>query len=343
LSGITHIAELKPEALGRLAQEVDRQSFEVQDDLLNFLPDEPIYDTEFAYNVIKNTSQMASMIGFGAEPPVRDKDEVASRMGEIAKFGGKDIVTETELLKLHNPRNDGEFRAIVDAISANGAKMVKETRDRMNLAKLQAIGTGRVKYDDNNVKVTLDFTEDMPAEHKVVLTGSNTWANADHDVIGDLIAWNAQYEDTNGKKADAIYMSRKVQAVLLKNAVIVNEAVGAASGRGRVSVDELNSVLGGYDLPPVRLVKKPSARVKSYGSNGASNVDVFPENRVVFVSAGVGTFKLGPTVENNFQPGIVLQAYDKNEPIQSILRTAAAGFPVIENPGLLLYADVLEA
>src|SRR5690625_1533433 len=220
--------------------------------------------------------------------------------------------------------------------------MVKETRDRINVSKLQAIGTGQVTYDDNNVKITIDFTEDMPAEHKVVLTGDNTWANPNHDVVGDLLEWSNQYEETNGKKADAIYMTRKVQALLLKNAVIVNEAAGAGSGRTRVSNDELNSILGGYGLPPVRIVKKTSARVKPYGAADFETIEFFPENRVLFVSNGAANFKLGPTVENNYQPGIVLQAYDKFEPIQSILRTAAAGFPVLEQPSLVLYADVIE-
>lgn len=342
MAGITHIEAFKPQVLGKLAEEVDKHAVEVQDDILNFLPDEEVYDLDFAYNVVKTSSQMAAMIGFGAEPPIRDRDEVARRMGQLAKYGWKDIITENELLKLHNPRHDGEFKALVEAISANGAKMVKETRDRINVSKIQAIGTGKITYDDNNVKVTIDFTEDMPAEHKIVLTGANTWANPDHDVIGDLLEWSNTYEETNGKKADAIYLSRKVQALLLKNAVIVNEVAGANSGRVRVSVDELNTVLGGYGLPPVRLITKTKAKVKSPITGQLQDIELFPENRVVFISEGVGTFKLGPTVENNFQPGIVLQAYDNNEPIQSILRTAAAGFPVIEQPSLLLYADVIE-
>lgn len=341
MAGITHIEAFKPQVLGKLAEEVDKHAVEVQDDILNFLPDEEVYDLDFAYNVVKTSSQMAAMIGFGAEPPIRDRDEVARRMGQLAKYGWKDIITENELLKLHNPRHDGEFKALVEAISANGAKMVKETRDRINVSKLQAIGTGKITYDDNNVKVTIDFTEDMPAEHKIVLTGDNTWANPEHDVIGDLLEWSNTYEETNGKKADAIYLSRKVQALLLKNAVIVNEVAGANSGRVRVSVDELNTVLGGYGLPPVRLITKTKAKVKSPITGQLQDIELFPENRVVFISEGVGTFKLGPTVENNFQPGIVLQAYDNNEPIQSILRTAAAGFPVIEQPSLLLYADVI--
>ena len=342
MAGIGHIAELKQPALRGIVEEVNKAKLETQDEVLNFLPDEYTYDQEFAYNVISKTSQLGAMIGIGNEPPIRDKDAVARRMGELAKFGWKDIVTENELLKLHNPRNDGEFKSLVDSLVADGATIVSELRDRINVTKLQAISTGKVVYDDNNVKVNIDFTEDMPAEHKVALTGDDTWANPEHDVIGDLIAWDQQYQDTNGKQADTIFMTRQTQALLLKNTVIVNEAVGVAnSGRARVSLDELNSVLGGYGLPSITVVKKTKARVRNTYTGEDEDIELFPENRVIFVSNGVGKFLLGPTVENNFQPGIVLQAYDKFEPIESILRAVAMGFPIIENPNLLLFADVV--
>src|SRR5690625_5022516 len=339
MAGITHISALKEPVLKALATEVDKEALEIQDDILNFVPDEHIYDLEFAANVVRTSSQMAGMIGFGSEPPVRDKDEVARVLGDIAKFGGKDIVTEDELLKLHNPSNDQEYESIVDRITANGAKMAKETRDRMNVAKLQLLTTGTVSFDNNNVKVALDFSEYIPAEQKIALTGADAWANPDHDVIGDLLEWNTVYETNDGRQADAIYMSRKVQALLLQNAVIVNES---GSNAGHVNDVQLNCVLGGYGLPPVRLVKKTSAQVRPYGAAQPETIEFFPENRVLFVSNGAANFKLGPTVENNYQPGIVLQAYDKFEPIQSILRTAAAGFPVLEQPSLVLYADVIE-
>src|SRR5690625_4168586 len=342
MAGITHIAELKQPALKGIVEEVNKAKLETQDEVLNFLPDEYTYDQEFAYNVVSKSSQMGAMIGIGNEPPIRDKDAVARRMGELAKYGWKDIVTENELLKLHNPRNDGEFKALVDELVAKGATVTSELRDRINVTKLQALTTGKVNYDDNNVKVNIDFTEDMPAEHKIVLTVDNTWDNPDLDVIGDLIAWDQQYQDTNGKQADTIFMTRQTQALLLKNTVIVNEVTGVAnSGRGRVSVDELNSVLGGYGLPSITIVRKTKANVKNTYTGEVETIELFPENRVIFVSSGVGKFLLGPTVENNFQPGIVLQAYDKREPIQSILRAAAMGFPIIENPNLLLFADVI--
>src|SRR5699024_4830308 len=316
MAGIGHIAELKEPALRGIVEEVDKAKLETQEAVLNYLPDEFTYDQEFAYNVISKTSQIGEMIGIGNEPPIRDKDAVARRMGALAKVGWKDIATENELLKLHNPRHDGEFKAIVDALVANGGTIVSERRDRMNATKTAAIATRTAEDDENNVKVKIDFTEDMPAEPKIVLTGANTWDNPEHDVIGDLIAWDQQYQDTTGKQADTIFMTRQTQALLLKNTVIVNEAAGVAnSGRGRVSVDELNSVLGGYGLPSITIVKKTKANVKNTYTGAIETIELFPENRVIFVSQGVGKFLLGPTVENNFQPGIVLQAYDKFEPI----------------------------
>ena len=346
MAQITQYEEFTKPALRGLV-DVMEQERKKEEESLNaverFMAEENVYSHEFAYDIIKKSNQLAAMIGVGAEPPVRDRDAVARRMGEMAKFGLKDIVTEEELLKLNQPRNNAEQSALIDKLVVKGADLVKNLQERIKVTKVQALTQGKVEYDDNNVKVTIDFTEDMPAEHKVVLTGDNTWANPEHDVIGDLIAWDQQYQDTNGKQADVILMSRETQALLLKNTVIVTEAVGLKdSGRGRVSVDELNSVLGGYGLPPVQVVVKTQMTAKNIYTNEDEVIEIFPKNRVVFVSQGAGTFLYGPTVENDFQPGIVLQAYDKGpDPIQSVLRVAAAGFPVIENPNLLLYADVI--
>src|SRR5690625_4922381 len=346
MAGITHYDQFTKPALRGLVDAMENERKQEEQSLNaveSLVSEENVYSHEFAYDVIKKSNQIAAMIGVGAEPPVRDKDAVARRMGEMAKFGLKDIVTEEELLKLHQPRNNAEQSALIDKLTVKGADLVKNLQDRIKISKVQVLTQGKINYDDNNVKVSIDFTEDMPDSHKVVLTGDNTWANPEHDVIGDLIAWDQQYQDTNGKQADVILMSRETQALLLKNTVIVTEAAGINnSGRGRVSVDDLNSVLGGYGLPGIRVVNKTKANVKNTYTGEVETIELFPENRVIFVSSGVGKFLLGPTVENTFQPGIVLQAYDKFEPIESILRAVAMGFPIIENPNLLLFADVVE-
>lgn len=340
MAGITYLKEFQEPALRGLVDALENEKKDAPALGDRFLPDDRIYSTTFAYDIIKKSNHIAAMIGYGAEPPVVDRDAVASKMGEVAKMGLKYIATEEELLALNQARNNGEKQAMIEKLLTKGADLVKAVQRRVDVAKMEAIAKGKFEYNKNGVKIVVDYN--IPAENKKVLTGQNTWANPEHDVIGDLIEWDRQYTETNGKQADLILMTRETQALLLKNTVIVTEARGKDSGATRVSVDELNSVLGGYGLPPIQVLTHTQVTVKDIYTGQDEVIEFFPKNRVVFVAEGLGNFVYGPTVENNFEPGIVLQAKDKDEPIQSILRVAAAGFPIVEAPSLLLHADVFE-
>lgn len=336
MAGIEHLKEFsKPALRGLVDATVEAKTPTFAD---RFLPDDEIYSTTFAYDIIKKSNHIAAMIGYGAEPPVIDRDAVASRMGELAKMGLKYIATEEELLALNQARSNREKSAMVERLVAKGVDLVQALQKRVDVAKIEAIAKGEFEYNKNQVKVKFDYG--IPNEHKIALSAGNDWADVERDVIGDLLDWNDRYVDANGKQADVILLTREIQALLLKNAVIVNEARGADSGSVRVSVDELNTVLGGYGLPPVQVVTERKITVRDVYTGEDETIEFYPKNRVVFVAEGLGNFVYGPTVETNYQPGIDLRAYDKFEPIQSVLRVAAAGFPIIEAPSLLLHADV---
>ncbi|WP_103110272.1 major capsid protein [Brevibacillus reuszeri] len=338
MAGITYLEQFQKPALRGLvdATLADRNEVPTLGD--RFLPDDRIFSNTFAYDIIKKSQHIGAMIGYGSEPPVVDRDAVASRMGEIAKMGLKYIATEEELLALNQARNDGERQSMIDRLTVKGVDLVNAIARRVDVIKMEALTKGTFTYNKNGVKVTIDFG--IPAENKVALTGTSAWSDISADVIGDLLDWVDAYTVANGKAPDVILMSREVQALLLKNTVIVTEARGLNSGATRVSVDELNSVLGGYGLPPVQVVTNRKVTVKDIYTGQDETIEFFPVNRVVMLSEGVGNYLYGPTVENNFQPGIVLEAKDKDEPIQSILRTVAAGFPAVEAPSLIFHADV---
>lgn len=334
MAGITYLEEFQKPALKGLVDSIENEKRENPTFGDRFLPNDEIFSTTFAYDVIKEHNNMAAMIGYGAEPPVIDQDEVAHQMGEVAKMGLKYIATEEELLALNQARNNSEHRAMVDRLAKKGVDLVKAIQLRVDVAKLEAISKGKFSYKKNNVNISVNYK--IPKDHKKTAD----WADESHDVIGDLLEWNDQYVDENGEQADVILMTREAQSLLLKNTTIVNEARGAQSGVTRVSKEELNTVLGAYGLPPVELVTKRQTKVQDPFTGKDQKVEYFPKNRIVFVKQGLGNFVYGPTVENEFQPGISLSAYDKDEPIESIIRVAAAGFPVIEKPSLLLHADV---
>jgi hypothetical protein len=335
MAGITHLKEFQKPALRGLVDATVQDAVPTLGD--RFLPNANTYSNTFSYDIIKTNKYIGAMIGYGSEPPVVDRDAVASKMGEIAKMGLKYIATEEELLALHQARNEGEKSAMVDKLTLKGVDLVQAINRRIGVIKMEALTKGNFAYNKNGVKVSVDFG--VPAEHKVALTSPNDWDNTDRDVIADLLGWVATYETTNGQSPAVILMSREAQAKLLVNKLIVTEA-GRPVGSTRVSQAELNEVLAGYGLPPVQVVTDRKVTVKDIYTGNDEVIEFMPVNRVVMLSEGIGEFLLGPTVENEFQPGIALEAKDKDEPIQSILRAVAAGFPALEKPSLIFHADV---
>lgn len=335
MAGITHLEQFQKPALLGLVDATVKDTVPTLAD--RYIPNENTFSTKFAYDIIKSNKYIAAMIGHGSEAPIVDRNEVANMAGEIAKMGLKYIATEEELLALHQARSGAESQAMIDNLTFEGVQLVQAMQRRIDVIKMEALTKGNFAYKKHGVNVNVDFG--IPAENKIVLSGS-TWANADHDVIGDLLNWVQAYEDTNGEAPDAIYLSREVQALLLKNTTIVTEVAGSGSGRTRVSVEELNSVLGGYGLPAVNVVANRKVTVKNVASGENEVIEFFPVNRIVMLSEGVGKFLLGPTVENDFQPGIVLTAEDLRAPIRSVIETVAAGFPTIEQPSRIFHADV---
>ena len=303
-----------------------------------FLPQVPTYSTTFAYDIIKTNTHIAAMIGVGAEPPVIDRDAVASMHGKIAKFGIKYIATEEELMAIFQARSDGERQAMVNKLLTKATDLADMVQRRFDVTKLQAIGLGKFVYNDNNVKVDVDFG--IPAAHKKTLTSTDKWDDAASDPVANLQDWVRTYAAENGKQPDVIYMSREVAAALMKNPTLVLES-GRPVGVTRATMADVQAVMASYGLPTIEVVDDRSITVKNVYTGENEVIEFFPSNRVVMVSEGLGEFLVGPTVENDFQPGVFVDAYDKKEPIESILRAVGAGFPALENPALLFHADVI--
>lgn len=329
MAGIEHLKEFQAPALRGLVDATEEAMLPTFAD--RFMPNDVSYSTTFTYDIIKKKTHIAAMIGYGAEPPVIDRDATASKMAEGAKMGLKYIATEEELLALNQARSDAEKSAMVERLTIKAVDLLDAMHRRIDVAKLEALVKGEFNYNKNGAKIKFDYGVEDATQ--------TDWSDPNHDVIGDLLEWTKAYEDKNGQMPSVIAMSREAQALLLKNAVIVAEA-GRPDGATRVSVDELNSVLGGYGLPTVEIVKNRSITVDDVYTGAQEAIEVFPANRVVMLSEGVGNFVFTPIVESNFQPTIDLRAYDKFEPIQSIIRVAAAGFPVVEDPDLIFHADV---
>lgn len=334
MAGIEYLQEFSRPALRGLVTQIENDKAPTLAD--RFLPNGQTFSTQFAYDIVKKSNHIAAYIGYGAEPPVIDRDAVAREMGEVAKLGLKYIATEEELLALNQARSDAERSAMVEQLTVKAADLVNALNKRVDVSKLEALLKGTFSYNKNGVKINVNFGIEAPE----VKAGAEAWTSGTATPLSDLIAWHDAYVTKNGKEADAIIMSREALSLLQTNEEIVTEARGATGVFSRVSVNEVNDVLAGYGLPNVQVQAQRSITVKDVYTGEDEVIEFLPKYRVVFASAGAGQFLFGPTVENNYQPGIDLRAYDKFEPIQSVIRVAAAGVPVIENPDLIFHADV---
>lgn len=338
MAGITWLEEFQQPALrGLVDATVENKEITSIDSVL---PDDKIFSTQFAYDVFKRNSHIAPYIGFGAETPKIDRDAVASKSGDVGKMGIGYVITEEEMLALNMARSNSEKGAMIERLAKKGIDLVNAILLQVKYSKLQAIGTGRFQHNSNGVVVDFDFG--IPAENKVVLTGAETWDNPDKDILGDLIEWTNAYVDTNGHAPDLMYMPLEVYRLFSKNATIIAEARGGDTGATRISDAEVTEVLGRYGIPKIEVVTQRTATVENMYTKEAQVIEMFPANRVVMVSNGIGNFLYGITVENNFQPGINLSAHDYNHPIRSVMDAVASGFPIIERPDAVFHADVIE-
>ena len=339
MPGITHLEEFQQPALRALVDLTEETAEETFAD--TYLPTVPTFNRQFAYDIVKTNEYIAAYIGFGTEPPYIDRDAVASRMGEIAYFGLGDIVTYEELQAIHEARNNAEFTAIIDAITVKNVKILNGLRRLMYLAKMEALFKGEhifTKADGEKNQVRFEFG--IPAENKVALTVGNDFDSAAFDAVGFLMTQVEAYKDANGGKAPEVMIgSAEIRGKLMRNANIITEA-GRPEGSTRVSVAELNQVLANFSLPAFTVIDERTVRYKQNGSTATVTKEVVPVNRLTFLSRGVGEYLQGPTLENNFQPGLYLEAKDKDDPIRSTLRGVGAGFPAPTQPSLIFHMDV---
>lgn len=335
MAGILHLEEFQKPALRGLVDESVREAEPTLGD--TFLPDVNIYSTKFAYDIIKSSKHIAAMIGHGSEPPVVDRDAVASMAGEIAKMGLKYIATEEELLALNMARSSSEKQGIIDNLTVESVKLVQAIQRRVSVIKMEAITKGTFTYNKNKVKISLDFG--IPAAHKVALTSGADWDVVDRDVVGDMLSFVETYSGTTGRAPETILISRQILGKLMKNSNIILEA-GRPSGVKRATQQDVMEVFQANGLPALTVVDDRKITVKDIYTGEDEVIEFLPENRIVFVSSGLGEFLYGPTVENDFEPGISLDAYDERLPIRSVIEAIAAGFPAIKSPELLFHADV---
>lgn len=304
-----------------------------------FLPIDPTYDIDFHETVLSRQADMADIVDRGAELPLTDGDPMRRVSGEITDIGQSHIVTKKELAALSDKGNDGK-RKIAEKQLLNKAARIKQNIDaRIEWLRWQALGTGQLAYNKGGIILGVDFG--VPAGNKV--TPLVKWDQANATILADYQAWVLAYVTLNGEMPDVFVTSLTVIYTVMSDVNVVKAIKGDNNSTTMITMDELNAFLRGRKLPPMEAF---DATVTYRDvDNGGTRVSqrLLSEKVGVFLKEGgaIGTQLLGPTVENNMEPGIYGRSFLMERPYRQVIEVVAAAFPKVLEPNLIKIATVL--
>lgn len=305
--------------------------------LSGILPEKLVNDLDFRFS--RGSSALldaATFRSYDTESPIAKRAGKVRVSGELPPISRKIRLNEYDRLKLRNADSD-----IVSEIYGDARNLAGMIGARLEMARGEALYTGKIILNENGVSATIDFGR--TAGHTV--TAGTLWSVvASADPIADLVTWRDTYIATNGVRPGSMLISSTTEGYLLRNAAIRNMFASLVGSPSRVSVAQLQAVLADYGLPPYSLY---DVQVSVNGSA----TQVIPSNRVVMLPAGgepLGETFFGVTAEALEIPGvasagaagIVAMNMKDTDPVAVWTKAAAIALPILANPDLTFAATV---
>lgn len=261
----------------------------------------------------------------------------------------KEKINQTESIRriTRGMRMDNVRRYVFDDV----ARMAERVVARVELAKIQALTTGKLTIAENGVSdVNVDYG--VPAENFVTTDWTDT-ANA--DIIGDLKTWRKIARD-NGSQPNTVITTEAVADLIMANASI-QKAIFGTNGAGILpTLDQVNTLLRQHVGVTVSVDED---RYAVYGKATDGTVSItqarfFPENKLVMcttnAAGAIGTGLWGVTPEEEAQGNpydsrreqqyVTVVQWSAPDPVAVWTKASGVFLPVLPNPYGHVIADV---
>jgi hypothetical protein len=314
--------------------------------LRRFLPD--VTRESIRYRIVQNkrrSNAVAPFRAFDAESPIGARPGAETREGRLPPISEKLPLTEGEQLEL-----DALYRnvdtALVDQIYDDAAVEGLRVGGRLEVARGEVLSTGFLTIAENGLNLDqIDYG--IPAAHRVVASAS--FAVPSTDIVGQLLAWQAQYVETNGFAPGLTLTTTPVLNNMLRNEGFRNLAATGAVAPARINRRQLDDVFSDFGLPPIELYDR-----KATGVDGVER-RIIGEDRLIFLPPAeerLGETQFGVTreaarlasarqIDTAEAAGAVAVVYDSEDPVTIWTKVAAIALPVINAPEGILTADTI--
>lgn len=214
-------------------------------------------------------------VGYKTEtykPPLMSPEKT-TRAGELFKKEfGKSI------------NDSGDSSAHAYAKLGRDFEELKEMCERTKLTQVSdALSTGTITIDESGVSRVIDF--DMPASHKIILSGGDLWSDTTNsDPIADIKTWKRLISSDSGVACDAMVFGNDVV-----DAFVAHPKVQSYMENRRMNLGEVNmtTLEGGL----VQIATIHGVTIYSYDElirdeDTQLNIPVVADNRVLFGATG---------------------------------------------------------
>lgn len=359
-----------------------------EDPILNeYFPMEMYNDRNFLGMVIEKIRPIASVIGYNGKAPTSSAGGFRQIVQQFAKLGLQYSFTEEQQFQMEEVQRYANLQGITVQDLRNPDGSIKHAGSGGKLADFifgkprdltigiqnvidnfawQIPQFGKIEYTDprTNISLAVNYADPsatydfFPApgdpctfnSGSVIAGGTYvSWDDYDNaDGILDIELDCEAFRKVNGTYPKAILMSKTAHRHLIRQKTTVDYAATFSTGvtAAKMSNVVLSRVLEDRGLPP--LVLHDRLYDIEDGDGGFTKARFVNEDRYVFLSQGVGSRCLGPTIESKAglydkpKAGVYLNTYQ--DPLNSahdIMEAKATALAIALNPKLLLSRQIL--
>ncbi len=136
---------------------------------------------------------------------------------------GIDETTRRELITAFGCNNENLVKTISDQIFDGQVNLIKGSEIMPKAMAAQVIQNGQIAYSSNEEDGDVIVDYGVPSTHKIVLTSSDKWTNADADIVGDVKKWQKIIKDDQYPKPTTLLLTENT----FDNTFLINKKITA--------------------------------------------------------------------------------------------------------------------
>lgn len=290
-----------------------------------------------------NLPVSASIHAFDAEAEIDQRETVSSDIADLALIKRKRKLSEKEIIRLEQPRNNAEEKEAIQKIYNDTDALQDSVLTRVEAMRGEALSTGKLSISENGYKAEIDYG--IPKAHKQTFT----WSSGTPDILRDMDIAVDKIVDDTGFTPTRVLTSKKNMKHILRDEKVRKAIFGVNSDK-ILSRQELNNFLQTQGLPQIGTYDAKYRVLTEKGEYTARRY--FAESAFVFMPDGdMGETLFGLTAEElelRKKDGVditeignvVIEQYATDDPVAKWIKAVATALVTFPCAGQVFIATI---